>query len=247
MRKTAMTNLRVTLAILLGASFAVGCPVFPVEWRYQAAPWRVGNAPIPKTVVVPWFTDDRPRDNSTGFMTLARIPLFPLGWTTMNVPEVEPYHVTSGQWRFNLYEEMAKATAVELEAAGIFEAVIQTPYKPDSVDGELVLQGGLRKGVYHGVAISYCIGFLSPILWAVGFPYGTSSSEIEVTFDLLDKKDGRKLWSKEYLAQTGTNVHFLYFLNDDMYFPDLAKRVLRQVIVDLRRDMLNASQSDGDD
>jgi hypothetical protein len=105
--------------------------LYSVEEESREAP--ILNRPV----AVPPFSDRRANQNSN-LALLYMVPLMPFGWQNFEAPEGSPMHITSGLWLWRPNEDLAKASAQELEASHIFKEAFFTNRKSE---GDLVLEG----------------------------------------------------------------------------------------------------------
>jgi hypothetical protein len=82
--------------------------------------------------------------------------------------------------------------------------------------------------------------FVSPVLWVVGIPSGSSTNELGVKFELVDRAGGDVVWSYSYLASDYLN-HWIYARvgKDVSIYPQLMKEAMNQALYKLSQDMPN--------
>jgi len=198
-------------------------------WKYSIDPESTSPPIIEKSLAVAPFSDQRPSENSNYAMLYA-IPLMPFGWQTFNTPEGAQMHVTSGLWFWRPNEDMAKATAEEINAAHIFK---ETFYTNRPTEGNLTLQGKINSTKYEGKLFSYCLSILGPDLWLIGFPAASFSNELDLSFTLKDNQNNTVLWEKVY-HQEISKVTWIYGMKADFEYPDLLKKIMLELLNDLR-------------
>ena len=204
-----------------------------------------GGAPlIDKAVVVTPFNDQRINENSN-MVGMYLIPLMPFGWQDLNTPEGVSMHVNSALWLWRPNEDIAKATSEELNNSRIFREAF---YSTRASEGDLVLQGTIKSSKYKGKIITYGLSVEGPILWLIGLPATNISNELVIAFKLEDHKNNRTLWEKEYREEI-SKTSVLYYLRSDFDYPDMLKKMLLNVVRDMKaevpsiRNRLSTSES----
>jgi hypothetical protein len=226
-----MSKFRLLILIAIGLS-VTGC-ASQKAWKYGAEPFVNGIPPlVNKTVVVPPFNDQRINENDDK-IALYLIPLMPFGWQDLNTPEGVQRHITSGLWLWRPNEDFAKASYEELNSSNIFKEVF---YSTRASEGDLVLQGTIKSTKYNGKLLTYGLSAYGPIFWFLGLPAASVSNELIVTFKLEDRKNNRILWEKEYSDEVSL-TSIIYSLRSDFQYPDMLKKILLNVVSDIKEDV----------
>lgn len=174
------------------------------------------------------FADARTNENNNRFL-MYLIPLVPFGWADFQTPEGGQQHLTSGLWLWRPNEDLAKATAEELNASRIFKEVF---FSNRATDGDLVLLGTIHSTRYRASLYSYGLSAYGAYLWIIAFPVGKAKNELELTFTLKDSRSGETLWDRTYREEQA-QTSILYNLRPDFMYPDLLKKILMKVVQDL--------------
>lgn len=210
----------------------VGC-ASQKAWKYGAESFISGTPPLlNKTVVVTPFNDQRINENSN-MLAMYLIPLMPFGWQDLNTPEGVSGHVNSGLWQWRPNEDIAKAAYEELNNSNVFKEVF---YSTRASEGDLVLQGTIKSTKYNGKIITYGLSGYGPMLWLIGLPAANVSNELIVSFKLEDRKNNKVLWEKEYKDEV-SHTSVIYSLNSDFEYPDMLKKILLNVVKDIKADI----------
>lgn len=218
------------LAMLLcvGSCMFAGCSS-QKSWLYSVEPESDLPVLLDSSVAVPPFSDQRSNENSN-MWAMYMVPLLPFGWQDFSAPEGAQMHISSGLWLWRPSEDLAKATAEELQASHIFREVFYTNRKSE---GNLVLLGTIRGTGYAGRLFSYGLSVYGPLLWLVGFPAATTSNTLEVSFALKDEARNRVLWEQTY-SEKSSNVAWIYVMGSDFNYAELYKKIMLQAVNDLR-------------
>jgi len=187
---------------------------------------------VNKSVVVTPFNDQRNNENSD-MLAMRLIPLMPYGWQDLNTPEGVQMHITSGLWLWRPNEDIAKVAYEEINSSNVFKEVF---YSTRASEGDLVLQGTIKSTKYDGKLLSYGLSIEGPLFWFIGLPAASVSNELVVSFKLEDRKHNRVLWEKEY-HEEDSHISFIYSLNSDFGYPDMLKKILLNVVKDIKTDI----------
>jgi hypothetical protein len=226
-----MNKLKMLVLIIISLSL-IGC-ASQKAWKYGPEPFISGVPPqVNKSVVVTPFNDQRNNDNSD-MLAMRLIPLMPYGWQELNTPEGVQGHITSGLWLWRPNEDIAKAAYEELNSSNIFKEAF---YSTRASEGDLVLQGTIKSTKYNGKIFSYGLSVEGPIFWFIGLPAANVSNELVVSFKLEDRKNNRVLWEKEYHEEE-SHISFIYSLNSDFEYPDMLKKILLNVVKDIKTEI----------
>jgi hypothetical protein len=201
-------------------------------WKYSAEPQATGPAIVNKTVSVPPFADRRENKNENS-AAMYMIPLMPFGWQDLQTPEGLPMHMTSAQWLWRPNEDIAKATAEEVQASGIFKEAFFTA-RPS--EGQLVLQGTINSTRYKSSIYSYLLSVEGPLLWLIGFPATHVINELDLSFALKEGVTGKVLWEKSY-KRNHDKVSWIYAMQSDFPYSELLKSIMMEATADMRTAM----------
>jgi hypothetical protein len=224
----AINHILLVIGLFVAVLFLGGCAT-QKAWQYKSEPESSLEFQVDKTLAVPAFLDQRTGDNSNMF-GMYLIPIVPFGWQEMNTPEGAQMHMTSGIWFWKPNEDIAKATAEELNKTHIFKEAFFTNR---ASEGDLVLEGTIESTKYNGKIISYGLSAYGPLLWLIGLPASTADNELILRFKLEDKKSHSLLWEKEYHENTG-NTSWIYYLKSDFEYADMLKKILLAVVKDIQ-------------
>ena len=170
--------------------------------------------PVAKTVAVVPFLDERdaryhdpllaklaaahPTEES-GSLYLGFIPLLPGGYVEREKPEKNEDYVSLGGFDFNLQKDLANAAFKSLKASNLFSSVTKASSMEDAEDADYIWRGKVLNTCYSGNVYSYCVTYLvSPVLWVLGAPYGSSKNELYVRFELIERATGKVVWKEDY-------------------------------------------------
>ena len=201
-------------------------------WSYAVGPESMSQPIVNSSVAVPPFSDRRVNENSN-YWAMYLVPLCPYGWMTYNTPEGAQMHMNSGVWLWRPNEDIAKATAEQLDASHLFKEAFFTFREADA---QLVLQGEILSTAYNGKMLSYGVSFLAPYLWLVGFPGAHVTNELGLSFKLINNADDRVLWQKNYQKDI-SKLNWLYAIRADFEYPILLKEILLEAVKDIRADL----------
>ncbi|MCX8035687.1 MAG: hypothetical protein N3D11_01275 [Candidatus Sumerlaeia bacterium] len=221
---------RCLTGLVVLAVFISGCARQKM-WVYAPKAAAVAGAPLlNKSVAVPPFTDERPNVNKN-YMALYLIPLMPFGWQDLGAPEGVQIHATSGLWMFKPAEDLAKATAAELEKTKIFREVFFTN-RPS--EGDLVLEGRLLSTHYKGYMITYGLSVYGPLLWFVGAPAARVRNDLQIALVLKDNKTGEVVLESRYEASS-VQWSWLYYMSEDFNYDTLFANIAKSMVADVEK------------
>lgn len=214
-------------AVALAAACAAGCAT-PQTWLYRPEPAAERRPLLVLTVAVPPFQDARANANTDELMQYA-MPLFPFGWQDLSHPEYEQRHANSGTWLWKPDEDLARATVAELDQARIFK---QVAFSRGAGEADLKLEGTVKSTRYRSQMFSYGLSVVCPLFWVLGAPSDSFDNELVLAFRLRENGNDKVLWEKEYSRQIG-KTSWIYNVQNDFRYPELAKAILRQLADDL--------------
>ncbi|QJD29610.1 hypothetical protein [Methylococcus geothermalis] len=216
---------RVCAGVLAAA--CAGCGT-QQTWIYRPEPAAERRPLLVLTVAVPPFQDARAHANTDELMHYA-MPLFPFGWQDLSQPEYAQRHANTGAWLWKPDEDLARATVAELDGARIFK---QVAFSRGGGEADLKLEGTVKSTQYRSKMFSYGLSVFGPLFWVLGAPSDSFDDELVLAFRLRENGNGKVLWEKEYSRQIG-KTSWIYDVQDDFRYPELAKAILRQLADDL--------------
>ena len=246
--------------IILSAAFAAVALVLSActnvaKFDYQAAPGTLAKLREPgsatKSVAVMPFMDQRGIGNidpsqapahdigDHGSFFLGFIPLMPFGYVEKTQPENSEDFVSLGRFHFDVQNDLAAASIASLKSSGLFSNVTKANNAAQAANADYIWRGSVTSTFYRGRMFSYCLTyFVSPVLWVVGIPSGSSTNELGVKFELVDRAGGDVVWSFNYLASDYLN-HWIYARvgKDVSIYPRLMKEAMNQALYKLSQDM----------
>ena len=185
-----------------------------------------------KAVVLP-FEDRRGKDVKEEYWKAA-IPLVRYGATKYDRPEEAANPEEVDVVNFDPPNDFAKATAAELQEAGLFSSVSFAD--SDKVQGaDLVFRGTLQSTEWERQLDTYYFGPIGVIMWFLGAPMGSTETAVELDLKLTPASDPSKvLWSMamEYEGEKHDSPY--YNLEDAVRsYPGALQEALRPAILDL--------------
>ena len=242
MKKTLLAMACAAAALLLGACTSVA------TFDYTAAPgammkFREAGAATKSVAVMP-FMDQRGSGmvrpaGDHGSLYLGLIPLLPYGWVEKGEPENSVDFVSLGRFGFNPQNDLAAAAIASLKTSGLFSSVKKANNMQQAADADYIWRGTVTSTFYRGRMFSYCISyFFSPVLWVVGFPSGSSTNELGVKFELVERATGDVVWQYDWLDSDYLN-HWIYARigKDVSIYPELMKRAMNSALNDLSQNV----------
>lgn len=221
---------KITLCLAAIAVLGLSGCASQKAWKY--GPEAASNHPpiMDTSVIVTPFDDQRINENSNKY-ALYLIPLMPYGWQDLNTPEGVQIHANSGLWLWKPSEDMAKATAEEVENAKIFR---ETFFGNRASEADLLLKGSIKSSKYNGKLITYGLSAYGPALWWLGLPAASIDNELILNFKLVDQKNNLVLWEKDY-QENVSKISSMYNLDSDFNYSEMLKKILLNVISDIKR------------
>ncbi len=246
--------------IILSAAFAVIALVLSActnvaKFDYQAAPGTLAKLREPgsaaKSVAVMPFMDQRGMGNfdpgqapahdvgDHGSFFLGFIPLMPFGYVEKTQPENSEDFVSLGRFHFDVQNDLAAASIASLKSSGLFSNVTKANNAAQAADADYIWRGSVTSTFYRGRMFTYGLTyFVSPVLWVVGIPSGSSTNELGVKFELVDRASGDVVWEYSFLNSDYLN-HWIYARvgKDVSIYPRLMKEAMNQALYKLSQDM----------
>ena len=175
-----------------------------------------------------------------GSFFLGFLPLIPAGFVEKEEPENSVDFVSMGRFHFNVQQDLADAAMQSLKASNLF-ADVKRMNNMNQANTDYVWRGIVTNTYYSGSIYSYCITyFLSPVLWVLGAPYGTSENELWVKFELIDCRSGQVVWNYDYRGRDYI-THWLYARigQDTTLYPQLMKQAMNGALFSLSKVLPN--------
>ena len=249
MHKYLLSAVFATAALLLSA-----CTNF-ATFDYSGAPGTLARfaeaGSATKSVAVMPFMDQRgavyfdPQSGLTGrpgdhgSFFLGFIPLMPFGYVEKDQPELSEDFVSLGRYHFDVQNDLAAAAFASLKSSNLFSSVKRANNAAQAADADYIWRGTVTSTFYRGRIFTYGITyFFSPILWVVGFPSGSSTNELWVKFELVDRASGEVVWQYDYSKSDYLN-HWIYARvgKDVSLYPQMMKQAMNGALRDLSQKM----------
>ena len=249
MRNIILSAAFVAVALVLSACTNVA------KFDYQAAPGTLAKFREPgsatKSVAVMPFMDQRGMGiidpgqapahdvGDHGSFFLGFIPLMPFGYVEKTQPENSEDFVSLGRFHFDVQNDLAAASIASLKNSGLFKNVTKANNAAQAADADYIWRGSVSSTFYRGRIFSYGITyFFSHILWIVGVPSGSSTNELAVKFELVDRANGNVVWEYSYRNSDYLN-HWIYarYGQDVSIYPRLMKQAMNGALYDLSQKM----------
>ena len=174
-----------------------------------------------------------------GSFFLGFIPFIPAGYVEKEQPENSEDFVSLARFHFDVQNDLAAASIASLKSSGLFSNVIKANNAAQAADADYLWRGSVTSTFYRGRMFSYCITyFFSPILWVVGAPSGSSTNELAVKFELVERASGKVVWDYSYRNSDYLN-HWIYarYGQDVSIYPRLMKQAMNGALYDLSQKM----------
>ncbi|MGH7289090.1 MAG: hypothetical protein ACREI8_13840 [Myxococcota bacterium] len=207
-----------------------GCQLTPsFDATYQMEADRLRASPVPGTLVVQRFEEQRPPRlwSTTGKLFLLYIPIIP--WVTMPFERVDESvrQISEGIERsgrgitlgadvkpapeFEAYtypESFPRTIAQDLAAGGLFTESRYIGDQP-AADARYVLSGSVRETPLRRSATSFGLGMPGVLLWFLPVPMAKTTASVEVDLSLVDQQTGEEIW-KRTLSSEVSRMFMLY-------------------------------------
>ena len=181
---------------------------------------------------------DHPAGDHGSFF-LGFIPLMPFGYVEKEQPELSEDFVSLGYFHFDVQNDLAAAAMASLKSSNLFSSVKKANNASQAADADYIWRGSVTSTFYRGRMFSYGITYLfSHILWVVGMPSGSSTNELAVKFELVDRASGEVVWDYSYSNSDYLN-HWIYARvgKDVSIYPQLMKQAMNGALYKLSQDM----------
>lgn len=221
---------KVVVIVALGLWLA-GCST-RAGWQYQASATSVGATPVPVTVAVEHFQDQRGTENSRYFW-LCIIPLVPYCSADYKRPENANGFLTEAAYNFRPTDDLAQATADELRQAGLFREVYVTDRTSDP-NAQLLIRGYIVSTDWDGSAYSYLVGPYAGVFYVLGLPIGSVEGALNLKLELVDNSNGQVLWTQN-ISQSYEKTEGLYYnYAEDFGYPQMFHDGIKPAIASLQ-------------
>ena len=231
-------------AAFAAAAFFLNACNNVANFDYQAAPGTLIKLREPgsatKSVAVMPFMDQRgmkglDTDGDQGSFFLGFIPLIPTGFVEKEQPENSDQFVTIARFHFDVQNDLAAASIASLKASGLFSEVTKANNAAQAANADYIWRGSVNSTFYRGCMFSYCITyFFSPVLWVIGAPFGSSTNELGVNFELVERASGKVVWTYDFDREDSI-THWIYARigKDASLYALLMKLAMNQALRDL--------------
>ena len=169
-----------------------------------------------------------------GSFYLGFIPLLLAGFVEKEEPENSEDFVSLGRFHFNLAQDLSNAAVLSLKTSNLFSSVSKAN-SLEQAQTDYLWRGKVTNTYYSGSMYSYCITyFLSPVLWLLGAPSGTSENELWVNFELVERASGKVVWAYKYRGRDYI-THWIYARigKDVSLYPQLMKQAMNGALYEL--------------
>ncbi len=191
------------------------------------------KAPLSAKAVVLPFEDLRGNSVKQEYWK-ASIPIVRYGETKYDRPEEATEPEAVDVVNFDPPNDFARATAKELQEAGLFSSV---EFSPDgqAPSADLVFRGRIQSTEWERRLDTYFLGPIGVVFWFLGLPMGQTETAVELDLRLTPASDPSKvLWSMamEYEGEKSDSPY--YNLEDAVQsYPGALQEALRPAIIDL--------------
>ena len=240
-------------AVLIAAACILSACNNVATFDYSAAPGTMARfreaGSATKSIAVMPFMDQRGTAQAAqtanhpagdhGSLFLGFIPLMPFGYVEKEQPELSEDFVSLSYFHFDVQNDLAAAAMASLKSSNLFSSVKKANNASQAADADYIWRGSVTSTFYRGRVFSYGITyFFSHILWVVGVPYGSSTNELAVKFELVDRASGEVLWDYSYSNSDYLN-HWIYARvgKDVSIYPQLMKQAMNGALYKLSQDM----------
>jgi hypothetical protein len=225
--------------VSLAIAFTTGCTP-QRAWVYHSNSYPAAVTGTGKTVAVLAFEDARENKN-TSLYGMYLVPLVPYGWMDYHAPEGVNMHMNSGLWmNYKPTEDYPKALAEDLKKTGLFSDAF---FEFRRASSDYAVKGKILNSKYTGRVFSYGLTFAGPILWFIGFPSTSVSTDLSVELSLVESKTDKALFTKVYTAPHRCDVSWLYVPKNDFNYSEMLAELNKQFCQDIQPVVLNAAKT----
>ena len=174
-----------------------------------------------------------------GSFFLGFIPFMPFGYVEKDQPELSEDFVSLGRYHFDVQNDLAAAAFASLKSSNLFSDVKRANNMAQAQDADYIWRSSVSSTFYRGRMFSYGISYVfSSLLWVVGFPTGSSTNELAVQFELVERATGNVVWEYKFAKSDYLN-HWLYARvgKDTSIYPRLMKEAMNGALYDLSQYM----------
>lgn len=169
-----------------------------------------------------------------GSFYLGFIPLVPSGFVGKAEPEKSEGFVSIGGYDFDIQRDLTDAAFQSLKQSGLFSNVASAAGE-EQANADYIWRGIVTNTYYGGNVFSYCVTYLvSPVLWALGAPYGASENDLWVKFELVENATGKVVWTYDYRGNDYV-VQWIYARigKDASMYPELMRQAMNGALWEL--------------
>ena len=173
-----------------------------------------------------------------GSFFLGLIPFMPFGYVEKEQPELSEDFVSMERFHFDVQNDLAAAAFASLKSSNLFSDVKRANNAAQAAGADYIWRSSVSSTFYRGRIFTYGISVFSPILWVVGIPSGSSTNELGVKFELVERASGKVVWEYNYLNSDYLN-HWIYARvgKDASLYPELMKQAMNGALYDLSKKM----------
>ncbi len=235
--KRSVVRMIYGLVILMCLGMFTGC-LGNRNWEYPPSSTGAylglkAKNPIPAKAVVLPFEDLRGKNTKEDYW-MAAIPLVRNGETKYDRPEEATNPEAVDVVNFDPPNDFARATAAELQEAGLFSSV-EFAEEGKIPPSDLVFRGRLQSTEWERNLDTYFLGPVGVVFWFLGAPMGETETAVELDMRLTPASDPSKvLWSMvmEYEGEKSDSPY--YNLEDAVQsYPVAIQEALKPAITDL--------------
>ncbi len=208
-------------SFLFALFFAVvlsGCST-KAGWQYTPSATKIAATPVPAVVAVEHFSDLRGTENSRYFF-LCVIPLVPYCTSSYKRPENANGFLTEAAYNFRPSDDLAQATAWELQQSGLFHEVYVTDRTADP-NANLLIRGTIINTDWDGTQYSYMMGPYVGLFYLFGVPIGAVEDSLSVKLELVNNSNGQVLWTHEITQHYEKTEGLYYNYAEDFGYPQM--------------------------
>jgi hypothetical protein len=235
--KGRLSGLVARLAAGSLALVVAACQLTPnFDASYEVEPGALRSAPLPGTLVVPRFHEERPPRlwSTSGKLFLLYIPFLP--WVSLPFERVDESMkvisdgiekggpgITLGAEvqpgpEYEAYTYPAsfpRAIARDIAESGLF---VECRYVgDDSTEGaRYVLNGSIRESPLRRSATSFGLGMAGVLLWLLPIPMSKTTGSIAVDLSLVDQKSGEEIW--KHTLESDVSRYFMLYTSSAMVY-----------------------------
>ena len=203
---------------------------------------KISNTPKKAVVAVNNFQDERQTILSDkDSVWAAGIPFMPFGWGTFYHPEKGSYFLGTSSFDFHPDVDFAKSAECALNKSGLFTSAYYADKYTGTKTADYIFTGNIYSTMYKEKLITYGVSVLSPALWALGLPNGTTQNGVKIRFILKDAKTDKIVWSYMVGKNEGS-IQWIYLWDRNFQdYSNVMSDVLSEALQNLSAFMNNNS------